>query len=211
MIHHYTQSSRHHFTALAGLLLGLGGGLTALELSAAPPVEPVAPRISSTASRFIDNGDGTITDRRTRLIWLKNANCAETVGGIDKSNGVLALANARTWTAALDNGYCGLSDGSTTSQWRLPKRGELRSLIDYRNSNPALPPGHPFTDVQSNYYWSSTAFSPRTGGGWGVNLANGTRYAGGDTFMLYVWPVRKPVNIAGKPLKPVVRLSRVAR
>jgi hypothetical protein len=208
MIHHCTHSSRHHFTALAALLLGLGGGLTALELSAAPPV---APRISSAANRFTDNDNGTITDRRTGLIWLKNANCAETVGGVDKSDGVLALANARTWTAALDNGYCGLSDGSTASQWRLPKRKELRSLIDYRAKNPALPLGHPFTDVQSNYYWSSTAFSSSTRGAWGVNLANGIRYAGGATFMLYVWPVRQPANIIGKSLKPVVRLSRVAR
>ena len=82
MIHHCTQSSRHDFTALAALLLGLGGGLTALELSAAPPV---APLISSAITRFIDNNSGTITDRRTGLIWLKNANCAETVGGVDKS------------------------------------------------------------------------------------------------------------------------------
>ena len=208
MIHHCTQYSRHDFTALAALLLGLGGGLTALELSAAPPV---APLISSATTRFIDNNNGTITDRRTGLIWLKNANCAETVGGVDKSDGVLALANARNWTAALDNGYCGLTDGSTASQWRLPKRKELRSLIDYRASNPALPLGHPFTDVQSNYYWSSTTISLGTSGAWGVNLANGIRYAGGATFMLYVWPVRQPVKIISEPPQPVVRLSEIAR
>ena len=207
MIHQCTQSSRHNFTALAALVLGFGGGLTALELSAAPPA---APLLSSAANRFTDNDNGTITDRRTGLIWLKNANCAETIGGVDKSDGVLALANARTWIAALDNGYCGLSDGSTASQWRLPKRKELRSLIDYRASNPALPPGHPFTDVQSNYYWSSTTFSPSTGGAWGVNLANGIRYAGDANFMLYVWPVRQPANIISELPQPAIRLSGVA-
>jgi len=200
------QSSRREFTTLAALLLGLSGGLSALELSAAPPV---ASRIFSAATRFTDNDNGTITDRRTGLIWLKNANCAETVGGVDKSDGVLALANARAWTAALDSGYCGLNDGSIASQWRLPKRKELRSLIDYRKSNPALPPGHPFTDVQSNYYWSSTTFATGTGGAWGMNLANGIRYAGGAKFMLYVWPVRQPVKIMGEPLKPAIKLSGV--
>ncbi len=59
MIHHCTQSSRHDFTALAALLLGMGSGLTALELSAAPPV---APLISSAANRFTDNDNDTITD-----------------------------------------------------------------------------------------------------------------------------------------------------
>ena len=207
MSHYCKQSSRRDFTTLAALLLGLSGGLTVLELSAAPPV---ASRISSAATHFTDNDNGTITDRRTGLIWLKNANCTETVGGVDKSDGVLALANARAWTAALDSGYCGLNDGSIASQWRLPKRKELRSLIDYRAKNPALPLGHPFTDVQSNYYWSSTTFSSRSGGAWGMNLANGVRYAGDANFILYVWPVRQPVKIIGEPQKPAIRLSGIA-
>ena len=41
----------------------------------------------SAADRFTDNGNGTITDTLTHLVWLKNANCNETVGGIAKPNG----------------------------------------------------------------------------------------------------------------------------
>src|SRR5512139_2423823 len=38
--------------------------------------------------RFTDNRDGTVTDNLTRLIWLKDANCTDTVGGIDRSGGL---------------------------------------------------------------------------------------------------------------------------
>lgn len=184
-------SSLRNLPTLAALLLGLSSGLTALELSAAP----VAPIIPSAATRFTDNDNGTVTDHLTGVIWLKNANCTETVGGVNKSAGVLAWDNALAWTAALDNGSCGLTDGSTASQWRLPNRKELQSLIDHGVSNPALPAGHPFTGVQSHYYWSSTTFALGANGAWGVNLTDGNRYAGGATFILYVWPVRQQANI----------------
>jgi hypothetical protein len=40
--------------------------------------------------------------------------------------------------------------------WRLPTVDELTSLVDPTQSNPALPAGHPFSDVQSSDYWSAT-------------------------------------------------------
>lgn len=40
--------------------------------------------------------------------------------------------------------------------WRLPNRFELESLLDLGTFGPALPSGHPFTNVQSDYYWSSS-------------------------------------------------------
>ena len=71
--------------------------------------------------RLIDNGNGTVTDNLTGLIWLKNANCTNTVGGVAKANGYLSWANALTWSNNLANGNCGLSDGSSAAgnQWHL--------------------------------------------------------------------------------------------
>ncbi|NIO68243.1 MAG: DUF1566 domain-containing protein, partial [Anaerolineae bacterium] len=54
------------------------------------------------------------------------------------------------------SGECGLGDGSSEGDWRLPNVRELQSLIDYGRQTPALPSGHPFTGVQSSLYWSST-------------------------------------------------------
>jgi hypothetical protein len=137
--------------------------------------------------RFIDNGNGTVTDQLTGLIWLKDANCsaispATQQTALDKANG-------------LANGQCGLTDGSAPGDWRLPNVGELESLIDYGQRDPALPAGHPFTGVQSaygvqsTYYRSSTSLvrpsrPPRL-----VYLFNG--YVAQDSGVaLSVWPVR---------------------
>jgi hypothetical protein len=130
--------------------------------------------------RFTDNGDGTVTDNLTGLIWLKNANC------FGARNWATALSDANT----LNSGECGLTDGSVEGDWRLPNVREQQSLIDYGRSNLALPSGHPFTGVQSNYYWTSTPYAYYTSFAWYVYLYDG--YVDGDdeTYAYDVWPVR---------------------
>lgn len=177
---------RRRFLAVLGF--GWLAGLTALDAPAAPPA-PVAPIVSA-VTRFTNNGNGTVTDGMTGLIWLRNANCTDTVGGVNKSSGDLTWANALTWTAALANSACGLSDGSTAGQWRLPNHNELRSLIDYSTSEPALPTGHPFVGVQSHDYWSSTTDAPNPGSAWCVILTAGGVIPRDKTNINYVWPVR---------------------
>lgn len=110
--------------------------------------------------RFADNGNGTVTDNLTGLVWLKNANCFGDRTWAD------ALSDAR----GLADGQCGLSDGSSAGQWRLPNRKELFSLIDYGAIWPKLPAGHPFDNVQTGYQkgpWTSTTYNPvSTGSSW---------------------------------------------
>ena len=176
MTHHLSCSTpRRSFLVALGVL----AGLVALDAPAAPPA-PVAPIITSAATRFTDNGNGTVTDSVTGLIWLKNANCL----GFQPWTNALSSANG------LASGNCGLTDGSTAGQWRLPNRNELQSLIDYTTISPALPAGHPFVGVQSNYYWSSTTYAPFPRGAWCVLLNDGLVDAHGKPFHLYVWPVR---------------------
>jgi hypothetical protein len=131
-------------------------------------------------TRFTDNGDGTVTDNVTGLIWLKNTNCW----------GTQSLANALTNANGLASDSCGLSDASSAGNWRLPNINEFHSLIDLTQSSPALPSSHPFTAVQSNPYWSSTSHPTYTTDAWRVPLHDGRVIEGDKSFSVYVWPVR---------------------
>jgi len=130
--------------------------------------------------RFTDNGDGTVTDNLTGLIWLKNASCF----------------GARTWTQALsdantlNDGECGLGDGSSEGDWRLPNVRELQSLHDYGRYSPALPSGHPFTGVRLGDYRSSTTLAYNTSYAWYVCLVVGHVGVVNKTIPYFVWPVR---------------------
>ncbi len=155
-------------------------GFTALNPSVASPPAPVPSAATLATNHFTDNGNGTVTDRLTGLIWLKNANCFDS----EVWTAALAVANG------LASGACGLSDGSTAGQWRLPNRKELQSLLDPTREGPALPAGHPFTGVQFTYYWSSTSDASDTSFAWGVDIDGSGVYLGGKTGGNYVWPVR---------------------
>lgn len=143
--------------------------------------------------RFTDNNDGTVTDNLTGLVWLKNANCTATVGGIAKGNGFLTWPGALTWSNSLTSGLCGLTDGSVAREWRLPNITEMESLLDLSQRNPALPPGHPFTNVQVSYYWSSSTHAANTSYAWYVDMVEGYMFntpVYKSSYGNYVWPVR---------------------
>jgi hypothetical protein len=141
--------------------------------------------------RFVDNDNGTVTDKLTDLIWLKNANCTETVGGIAKGSGYLIWADALTWANSLASGSCGLSDGSTANQWRLPSKNELQSLVNSQPTSIATwLNSQEFTNVLLSYYWSSTTYAPSTTSAWYVNMIDGLVGYGSKANSDYVWPVR---------------------
>jgi hypothetical protein len=130
--------------------------------------------------RFTDNADGTVTDNLTSLVWLKNANVW----------GMINWATALTNCNSLADGTGGLTDGSVAGDWRLPNILELQSLMDYGQFNPALPAGHPFTGVQSSYYWSGTTYANGAAIAWYVHLGIGYVDFDIKTRTYYVWPVR---------------------
>jgi len=168
---------RRRFLAVLGF--GWLAGLTALDAPAAPPA-PIAPIITSAATRFTNNGNGTVTDSVTGLIWLTNANCF----------GLQTWTNALSSANGLASTNCGLNDGSTAGQWRLPNRNELQSLIDYTRGSPALPVDHPFTNTPGGDYWSSTslAFDPTQA--WIVSISLGGVSPSLKVNSGRVWPVR---------------------
>jgi len=125
--------------------------------------------IALTVPRFIDNGDGTVTDNLTGLIWMKDAG----------SIGASYWGNAVQSCSTLANGSHGLSDGSYAGDWRLPNVRELFSLIDFGHYNYALPDGHLFINVMYNY-WSSTT------------------YAGNPSYALYLNPINGLISFANR-------------
>ncbi len=139
--------------------------------------------------RFITGTTGVVTDTLTGLIWLKNANC------FGQQDWATTLSDVN----GLASGSCGLTDGSSAGDWRLPNVRELLSLVHFGVHNPAVPntagtgrwvEGDPFTGVQSNYYWSSTTFANGTSNAWRVYLYYGYVDNGTKTSDYYVWPVR---------------------
>ncbi|MFX0201171.1 MAG: DUF1566 domain-containing protein [Candidatus Hodarchaeota archaeon] len=122
--------------------------------------------------RFTDHGDGTLTDNLTGLMWTKDAN----------------MYGGRTWAEALSD--CEGCTAGGYSDWRLPNVRELRSLIDYGQYNPALPAGHPFSNVRWSSYWSSTTLANMSSFAWCVNLKNGNVGSANKGYVVaYVWCV----------------------
>lgn len=132
------------------------------------------PGILSPSPRFEDR-NGLVLDRLTGLMWSRNANPADF---------------PLTWMEALEyigglnaEGFLGRSD------WRLPNRREMRSLVDYQNRKPALPGGHPFENLFLGWYWTSTTAAINTAYAWYVHLEGGRMFYGKKNQSYLVWPV----------------------
>jgi len=122
-----------------------------------------------------------VWDKETDLVWPRNAkSCGGAVSWLDANTAARALVLANR------------------SAWRLPTVEELASLIDTRRSNPALPTGHPFLDVQfgetAPAYWTSTNYENFSavppGVAWFVNMGSGGSGTLGKNQNGFVWPVR---------------------
>jgi len=131
--------------------------------------------------RFTDNGNGTITDNMTGLMWLKDANCMCThYKAFDDVllDGKQAGDGGVTWQLALDfvsginsQSYNECSAGY--SDWHLPNINELHSLLDFSRAIPAVPSNIAFDNLQNYYYWSSTTLRSNTTYAETVTMSNG--------------------------------------
>jgi hypothetical protein len=119
---------------------------------------------------YIDNGNGTVTDTSTGLMWQKET-----------------PDDAKTWEQALS--YCeNLTLGGHTD-WRLPTIKELRSLVDYTRYNPAINTTY-FPDTVASDYWSSTTYADGPDYAWIVYFYGGYDVSYGKSYDGYVRAVR---------------------
>jgi len=158
----------------------------------------------ASGNHYTDNGDGTITDNATGLMWVKsgyadadtNPATGYTADGSWRkytwANAILYCYRLNDTTQFPPSGYLGHND------WRLPNVKELQSIINYGNWSPAIGEstvggsgtGAPFTNTKSNYYWSSTTSADGTAGAWYVSFGYGVVNVNGKTLAYYVRPVR---------------------
>jgi len=144
--------------------------------------------VSWPTPRFTDNGDGTVTDNLTGLVWLKNADCYSTVS---------SWGTALTLVNGLGNGTCGLSDNSAAGDWRLPNVKEFFSLGDFSQSAVTPPAGHPFINLAPRYWTSNTVTSDPSKAWANVGYAYPALKLNPLYVTPYVWPVR--AGTAGLP------------
>ena len=97
-----------------------------------------------TAKSYTDNSDGTVTDNHTGLVWQKD----------HKDDGAkLVWAAALTYCSTLENGVDGLTDGSSTGDWRVPSNVEIITLADY-----SYPSSSYLNSVFTQTGWNSTCY-----------------------------------------------------
>ena len=137
------------------------------------PLTPFAPLAAESPpnSAYTDNGDGTVTDNVTGLVWQKTVDNA-----------------TRTWYVAWD--YCTHNDEALPGTgWRLPSAGELMSIVYYGTYDSAIN-GIAFPGTNPSYYWSATTRADGSGDAWGVNFGYGNVNSYGKSNTLYVRCVR---------------------
>jgi hypothetical protein len=118
-----------------------------------------------TANRFVDNGDGTVTDNCTGLMWQRETSDVYADGTIDHKDVV-------GWLGALK--HCEALELAGHTDWRLPNLRELQSIVDYGRCLPSIDPV--FGAVSGWYYWSSSTYVPLPSFAWIVYVDDGIVY-----------------------------------
>ncbi len=108
---------------------------------------------SGSLGNYTDNGDGTVTDISTGLMWQQ-----------------ATPNNSMNWEEALS--YCATLNLGNHTDWRLPTIKELRSLADYNVRTPAINTTY-FPNTISSFYWSSTTYAYSTYGAWDLTFDDG--------------------------------------
>ena len=151
-------------------------------------------------NRYVNCGNGTVTDTVTGLIWLKQWNCLP--------QDTWAAANQAA--AGLKAGDCSLTDGSSPGDWRLPTKDEWSATVAravalgckfLNGEDPSLTNDagtaclsvgpSSFAGVASGFYWSSSTDETFPTRAWDANLFNGGVVGNiVKVNTLRVWPVR---------------------
>jgi hypothetical protein len=126
-------------------------------------------------ARFVDNGDGTVTDRLTNLMWEKKCHGPGCSFDHNVRTKIDWRGAASWWLEKLNNenhhGYAGYAD------WRLPTIGEIQTILAEPwpcRSNPCIDESV-FGDglTGRGAYWSGISLANNPSYGWSVGFNNG--------------------------------------
>ncbi len=113
--------------------------------------------------RFVDNGDGTVTDNATGLMWVKDP---------EEDPGE-PFDSSMVWTTAIEASAALNFAGHT--DWRLPNIKELLSIADFGAQVPTIDSVF-FPNTENEYYWSSTTYLGLTTKAFAVYFRDGDIY-----------------------------------
>ncbi len=108
-------------------------------------------------THYTDNGDGTVTDDVTGLMWQKTLP-------------VTSPPPYWRWADALL--YCQGLRLAGFDNWRLPSAIELLSIVDYGHANPAIDQTV-FPNTPALTFWTSTTTASAAGSYWAVLFEDG--------------------------------------
>lgn len=132
---------------------------------------------------FIVHNDGTVTHSTTGLMWMR---C--NLGERWENGRCAGLYRKYTWQEALSNngdGYAGYTD------WRLPNKNELASIVEHRCWNPSTNQAI-FPTSRPSWYWTSTPVATNPGMAWNIHFSDGDLHILYKTDDHYVRLVRTP-------------------
>jgi hypothetical protein len=115
---------------------------------------------------FTNNGDGTVTDKNTGLMWQQQ----------DDGNTYNWYQASGTYDASYNptsQDVCGALTTGSYTDWRLPSKEELISIVDYSIPYPGPTINPIFTNTKQYYYWSSTTGASYLGNAWYVYFSYG--------------------------------------
>lgn len=172
--------SRHLFTlVLVALTIGSQAQADTLCTAGNPNTTSVAE--STPTSAFTDHGNGTVTHALTGLMWKQ---CAQGQSGADCATGT---ATALIWSDALANAVADTTAGH--SDWRLPSKKELESIVEYCGYNPSINTTV-FPTAVTSVFWSGSSYAPDPTYAWTVSFAISTTASDRKAYHYYVRLVR---------------------